>query len=111
HALRIWSAASSTGEEPYSIAITLLEAQNRIPALRRWDLRVFASDVDTHVLETARRGVYPGDELDGVDSAMRKSYFLRGCEEMAGTVKVKNQLAALVDFRRITLMDSSWPIE
>ncbi|HEX3661420.1 MAG TPA: protein-glutamate O-methyltransferase CheR [Acidobacteriaceae bacterium] len=108
--LRIWSAACSTGEEPWSIAITLLEAQTRTPALRGWNLQVLASDIDTHVLETARRSVYPEDELDDVSPAIRRSYFLRGRDEMTGTVKVKNHLAALVEFQRINLIERGWPL-
>ncbi len=111
HAMRIWSAACSTGEEPYSIAVTLLEARARSSVLRGWDLGVVASDIDTHVLETARRGIYPDEELDELDPAMRRSYFLRGRDEMAGTVKVKKHVAALVDFRRINLMDHVWPVQ
>jgi chemotaxis protein methyltransferase CheR len=109
-ALRIWSAACSTGEEPWSIAITLLEAQTRTPALRGWNLQVLASDIDTHVLETARRSVYPEHELDDVSPAIRRSYFLRGRDEMTGTVKVKNHLAALVEFQRINLIERAWPL-
>ena len=111
HALRIWSAACSTGEEPYSIAITLLEARDRSAGLRGWGLGVVASDIDTAVLETARRGVYPEDEVGEMEASLRKKYFLRGREEMAGSVKVKPQVAAQVDFRRINLMDKAWPLE
>ncbi len=109
-ALRIWSAASSTGEEPYSIAITLLESQLRNSLFRGWDLRIVASDIDTAVLGTATRGIYPVEELEEMDPALWKKYFLRGKDDLAGSVKVKKQVAALVEFRRINLMDHSWPL-
>ena len=111
HSLRIWSAACSTGEEPWSIAITLLEARQRNAVLRGWDLRVVASDIDTAVLETARRGIYAEEEVAEVDVALQKKYFLRGRDERAGSVKVKKEVAALVQFQRINLMDSTWLLE
>jgi chemotaxis protein methyltransferase CheR len=109
--VRIWSAACSTGEEPYSIAMTLLEAQQRL----RWpasasSLSIVASDLDTTVLEKAAHGVYTADEIEGIDSSLLKKYFLRGTDAMAGQVKVKKQLAALVEFERINLMDRAWPV-
>jgi chemotaxis protein methyltransferase CheR len=109
--IRIWSAACSTGEEPYSIAITLLEAQSRW----HWPgaasaMRIIASDIDTSVLEKAAQGIYTADEVEEVDSVLLKKYFLRGTEEMAGQVRVKKQVAALTEFQRINLMDRAWPI-
>jgi chemotaxis protein methyltransferase CheR len=110
-AVRIWSAACSTGEEPYSIAMTLLDAQQRW----RWPssasaLSIVASDLDTTVLEKASRGIYTGDEIEGIDSPLLKKYFLRGTDAMAGQVRVKKQLTALVEFERINLMDRVWPV-
>lgn len=110
-AVRIWSAACSTGEEPYSIALALLEAQQRW----RWPasasaIGIVASDLDTTVLEKAARGIYTEDEIEGIDSTLLKKYFLRGTDAMAGQVKVKKQIAALVEFERINLMDRTWPL-
>jgi chemotaxis protein methyltransferase CheR len=103
-AVRIWSAACSTGEEPYSIAMTLLDAQRRRcwPALAS-ALSVVASDLDTTVLAKAASGIYTEDEIDGID-------FLRGTDAMTGCVKVKKHLAALVEFHQINLMDRAWPL-
>lgn len=131
--IRIWCAASSTGEEPYSIAITLLEAlqpsqstKTAIPSrpaparigLPRliqspgsWKIEVVASDIDTKVLETAVRAIYPEDSLSTVDTALQKKYFLRGTDDMRGYVKVKPDVARLVQFKRINLMDARWPLE
>lgn len=111
-AIHVWSAACSTGEEPYSIAITLLEwqLQDRGAMNSGWDMRIAASDIDTTVLEKAARGIYGEEELEGIDPAIRKKYFLRGKEDMAGCIRVKKHVAALVEFQRINLMDSSWPL-
>ncbi|MFP5227351.1 MAG: CheR family methyltransferase [Acidobacteriota bacterium] len=110
-ALRLWSAACSTGEEPYSIAITLLESQSRLhwPASSS-AMRVIASDIDTSVLETARRGIYAAEETEEIDPSTLKKYFLRGTDAMAGQVRVKKPVAALVEFERINLMDRTWAV-
>jgi chemotaxis protein methyltransferase CheR len=109
--IRIWSAACSTGEEPYSIAMTLLEAQQRW----HWPVSVssigiIASDIDTSVLSRAAGGIYSGDEIEGIDTALLKKYFLRGKDEMAGKVRVRKSLAATMKFERINLMDQAWPL-
>jgi chemotaxis protein methyltransferase CheR len=70
--LRIWSAGCSTGEEPYSIVISVLEA---LPLRKDWEISIFASDLALSVLETAARGVYPTHRLEGVDNGRRRRYF------------------------------------
>jgi len=131
--IRIWCAACSTGEEPYTIAITLLEAlQSRnsasaavlprtaaTPAGRSgltqspgsWSVEVLASDIDTKVLETAVSGVYPEESLATVSAPLHRKYFLRGTDDMRGYMKVKPDLSRLIQFKRINLKDSRWPIE
>jgi chemotaxis protein methyltransferase CheR len=107
--IAIWCAASSTGEEPYSIAITLLEAQLRRSAVA-WDMHIVASDIDTTVLAKARRAVYGDECLEEVEQPLRRKYFLRGKDDMAGFVKVKEQVTSKVQFQRINLVDRSWPL-
>jgi chemotaxis protein methyltransferase CheR len=123
--IRIWSAASSTGEEAYTIAITLLEALQTPPGansaaersappglhIGSWKIEIVASDIDTMVLNTARRAVYPEDALCGMAVPLKKKYFLRGKDEMQGSVKVKPEVARLVEFKRINLMDAKWPLD
>lgn len=126
--IRVWSACCSSGEEPYSIAIALLEALRKTPTASvtaesrtsclpasvlsgSWRIEVCASDIDTTVLQTAARGVYRADDLDTVDDAMQKRYLLRGKDDMAGLVKVKPEVGKLIEFKRINLMDAKWPLE
>lgn len=123
--IRIWSAACSTGEEPYSIAIALLEAlktghasasvapspgQSLSPPAG-WQVEVVASDIDTVVLATAAQGIYDRESLEDVPPVMQNKYFLRGKGNMVGQVRVKKEVAQLVKFQRINLMDSQWPLE
>jgi chemotaxis protein methyltransferase CheR len=102
---RIWSAACSTGEEPYSIAITALAA------VRRMEVRILASDLDTEVLARAEQAEYPLDSLAGMDGESKRSYFLRGCGESAGWAQVKPEVRRMVAFRHINLVAESWAIQ
>jgi chemotaxis protein methyltransferase CheR len=108
----VWSAASSTGEEAYSIAMTLLESrQQSAPGMTGWSLEVVASDIDTRVLETAAQGVYPSDSLQSVPVGLRSRYFLRGKDDMAGRVKVRKELRQLVSFKHINLTHAQWNVD
>lgn len=110
-AVRIWSAACSSGQEPYSLGITLLEAQQRWhwPAAAA-AMSIVASDIDTTVLEKAALGIYADEEVGGTEAGLLKKYFLRGREDMAGKVRIKKTVANLVELKRINLMDPSWPL-
>jgi chemotaxis protein methyltransferase CheR len=103
---RIWSAACSTGEEPYSIAMAL---QDRLGA-DGWDFEITASDLSTAVLAKARAGVWPVDKLRGVPTPLLKRHFLRGSGPEAGRAKISAALRAMVDFRRINLRDEQYPV-
>jgi chemotaxis protein methyltransferase CheR len=123
--IRIWSAACSTGEEPYSIAMSLLEAlqHSRRPASLPaaptqpvfspggWQIEVVASDIDTTVLATAAEGIYDEDCLGDIPAGIQNKYFLRGKDNMNGRVRVKKDLRHLIKFHRINLMDSQWALE
>jgi chemotaxis protein methyltransferase CheR len=107
--IRIWSAACSTGEEPYSIVMSLLDALGALAP--SWKVEVTASDIDTGVLATAKRGIYDIRGLDAVDPALQRRYFLRGKGESNGQVKIKPEVAQCVTFKQINLMDKVWPVE
>lgn len=102
-AMKVWCSAASTGEEPYSIAITLVEAG-------QGNARVLATDIDTKVLGTGQRGVYRDEVVRQVDDRMLKKYFLRGRGQNAGQVRVRPELQRMIDFRQINLLDERWPI-
>jgi chemotaxis protein methyltransferase CheR len=100
--LRIWCNAASTGEEPYSLAMTVIETLGvSAPA------RLVCSDIDTKVLATAQRGVYPADAR-GLSPERLKRHFLRGTGANSGSIRVKPELARLIEFRPFNLMSASW---
>ena len=100
--LRIWCSAASTGEEPYSIAMTVAEALGDGASAR-----ILASDIDTKVLATAQRGVYPADSR-GLSAERLQRHFLRGKGANAGFIRVKPELARLIEFRPFNLMSRDW---
>jgi chemotaxis protein methyltransferase CheR len=105
--VRVWSAGCSSGEEPYSIAITLKEA---LGCLTGWDVKVLASDIDTEMLRVGERGIYPAEKLKGVPQEVQHRYFLRGTGEWTGHLQVRPEIRSLVAFRRINLIAEPWPI-
>ncbi|MEJ5071224.1 protein-glutamate O-methyltransferase CheR [Enterobacter ludwigii] len=103
---RVWSAAASTGEEPYSIAITLADTLGTAPG--RW--KVFASDIDTEVLNKAQNGVYRQDELKTLSQQQLQHYFMRGTGPHSGLVRVRQELANYVDFAPVNLLEKSYNV-
>ncbi len=101
--LRIWSAACSTGEEPYTIAMVLLE--NRHTWADR-GAKILASDISTRVLAHAQQAVYSMDRVEGIPRRVLTRYFQRGQRRWTGYVRLKKEVRELVSFRRINLMDS-----
>jgi chemotaxis protein methyltransferase CheR len=99
--IRLWSSACSSGEEPYSIAMTVCEA---LPNWRQWDIKILATDLDSHMLARAQRGVYAADRMTGV-SAKRLGQFFRPSSEDGGRAfEVVQDLADLITFKPINLM-------
>lgn len=106
--LRLWSAGCSTGEEPYSIALTVAETLGA--ALTAWDARILATDIDTQVLTRAATGVYSEDRIEGISPAYQRRWFRRGVGPNQGKVKVDDTLRGLISFKPLNLMDASWPM-
>lgn len=104
--IRIWSAGCSTGEEPYSLAMTVQEA---LPATGRWDVKILATDIDSNVLATASRGVYKADRLGDLASQRVQRWFKKGAGKNAGMVRVAPELQAMITFRQLNLMQT-WPM-
>ena len=106
--LRIWSAGCSTGEEAYTIAITLFEYFNGKAAP---EFLILATDIDTQVLEKAQEGNYSADHLADVDPKYLKSYFMYNCNDKGDFYKVKDQLKQKVYFRRLNLLQDEYPMK
>ena len=102
--IRIWSAGCSTGEEPYSLAMTLLE---NVPA--NWDIRILATDLDTQVLQFAADGVYPEDRVAELPIEILKRWFMKG-KFSSENVRVKTELQAIIQFKYLNLMEE-WPMK
>jgi chemotaxis protein methyltransferase CheR len=102
--LRIWCNAASTGEEPYSLAMTVVEVLGADAPVS-----ILASDIDTRVLGVAERGVYPADAR-GLSPERLKRHFLRGSGANAGLIRVKPELQRLLAFRQHNLMDDRWSL-
>ena len=102
--LRIWCNAASTGEEPYSLAMTVVETLG--PAA---DVKLLCSDIDTKVLASAERGVYAADAR-GLSAERLRLHFQRGSGANSGRVRVKPELQRLVEFRVHNLMDEHWQL-
>jgi len=104
--LQLWSCAASTGEEPYSMAITACEAFGTLKP----PVRILATDVDTQVLATASRGVYAIDRVSGLDPAIKKRYFQRGSGPNEGHCRVNPALRDLIDFRPLNLLANRYDV-
>ena len=102
--LRIWCSAASTGEEPYSIAMTVVETLGN-----NANVRIVASDIDTKVLATAQRAVYDVDSR-GLSPERLHRHFLRGKGANSGFIRVKPELAKLIEFRPFNLMSRPWSL-
>jgi len=102
-ALDIWCAASSSGEEPYTIAMCLADTLNRAGAARR-DFRILATDISTRVLGIAKRGVYPVERFNDLPDAWRKAFLLRGAGDCKGLFKFKPEVMSHISFERLNLI-------
>ena len=102
--IRIWCCAASTGEEPYSIAMTCQESLGANSGVQ-----IVSSDIDTNVLNTARKGVYAA-ESRGLSPQRLKQFFLRGTGANEGRIRVRPELAKMIDFRPLNLMHTTWSL-
>jgi len=104
--ITIWCSASSTGEEPYSIAMTVCEAFNSLTP----PVQIIATDIDTNVLAVGAQGVYGFERLDKMAPERAKRFFLRGKGEQEGMVRVRPELRQLVTFKPLNLLGDGWPL-
>lgn len=101
--LRIWSAGCSTGEEPYTLAMTLQRAFGASASVQ-----ILATDLDTAVLRTASSGVYPLARIDDLDQEWKRLGFLRGTGAHQGQVCIRPELRQLITFQQMNLLDDAW---
>jgi chemotaxis protein methyltransferase CheR len=99
--IRVWCAASSTGEEPYSIAFSLLDKVSGSQTIE-----ILATDISNRVLETARQGIYPNSRLESLPADWTRKYLLRGQNQSEGLFRVKPEIRALIRFERLNLIES-----
>lgn len=105
--VRIWSAAASTGEEPYSIAMTLHESLGA----RASEARVVATDIDTEALTRARAGVYPIEQVRKLDEERVRRFFQKGRGQHEGLARVRPEVTSMVEFLHMNLLAPQWPIK
>lgn len=105
--VRAWSAACSTGEEPYSLAMALCA---HFPPASGWEIEVLATDLSTRALDKAQAGIWPLEKAQEIPPKYLKSYMLRGTRSQAGKIKVSPEIRSVVHFQRLNLKDETYPI-
>jgi chemotaxis protein methyltransferase CheR len=104
--IRIWCSAASTGEEPYTIAMTACETFGTLKP----PVEIIATDIDTNVLATAARGVYPEERVSKLSHERRSKFFQKGTGANEGAVRVRQELRNLITFHQLNLLEDSWPL-
>ncbi|MHA4866701.1 CheR family methyltransferase [Duganella sp. PWIR1] len=104
--LTIWCSAASTGEEPYSIAMTVCEAFNTLTP----NCQIIATDIDTNVLAHGAQGVYTMDRLDKMLPERQRRFFQKGKGDREGMARVRPELRNMITFKQLNLLADSWPI-
>jgi chemotaxis protein methyltransferase CheR len=106
--IRAWSAACSTGEEPYSLAMALL---HRFPPAAGWQIEVVATDLSNKVLTIARAGLWPIEKSSDIPMVYRKEFMLRGTGTQLGKMKAGPEISAVIKFDRLNLNDPPYPVD
>lgn len=106
HQISLWCAAASSGEEPYSMAMTMVDLFGSFTP----PVTIVASDLDTNVLAKAQSGIYPIERIEKLSEDLVKRFFLKGTGAQAGYVRVRPELRAMVSFRQLNLLSPDWQI-
>ena len=106
--IRAWSAACSTGEEPYSLAMML---RTHFPLAAGWTVDILASDLSTKVLSAAREAVWPIERADDIPAEYRRAYMLRGIGAEEGKMRAQPNIRSMVELRRVNLNDDTYPVD
>lgn len=105
--LRVWSAACSTGEEPFSLAMTLL---SEFPPAAGWNIEVLGTDLSTKVLARASAGIWPAEKISHVPLDYRRNFLLKGFGKEKGKIKAMDELRQVVRFQRLNLTQEPYPV-
>lgn len=106
--IKVWSTASSIGAEPYTLAMVLADASQKLGGFR---INILATDISVRVLETAATAIYPEGMIAPVPMDMRKRYLMRSKDATRALVRIVPALRRIVQFGRLNLMDSSYPVD
>ena len=105
--INIWCNAASTGEEPYTIAMTMVDAFDSLTP----PVRIIATDIDTNALQKASAGIYSIEQVEKLPKDILERFFLKGRGDKAGQVKVRKELQDLITFSQLNLQDAQWPLK
>ncbi|HYB72678.1 MAG TPA: protein-glutamate O-methyltransferase CheR, partial [Candidatus Sulfotelmatobacter sp.] len=105
--VRVWSAACSTGEEPYSLAMTLLD---QLPPSAGWEIEILATDLSTRALDQARAALWPVEKAGEIPPQYLKRYMLRGARTQEGKMKAGPAIRSLIRFQRLNLSADHYPV-
>lgn len=105
--IRVLSAGCSTGQEPYSLAMVLLD---RFPVASGWEMEIVATDLSTRVLEIARTGIWPAAKAEEIPVSFLKAFMLKGFADQAGKMKAGTELRSVIQFFRMNLNDRAYPL-
>lgn len=106
HPISLWCSAASTGEEAYSMAMTMVETFNSFTP----PVTIIATDVDTQALAKAEAGVYSVESIEKIPADKVKRFFLKGAGAQSGNVRIRPELRAMIVFRQVNLLESVWPV-
>ena len=106
HPISLWCSAASTGEEPYSMAMTMVDLFDSFTP----PVHILATDLDTNVLQKAQEGMYPLERLEKISEDKIKRFFLKGTGKHEGFARVRKELRDMITFRQINLLHEDWPM-
>lgn len=104
--IKLWCSAASTGEEPYTMAMTMVDTFGSYNP----PVQILATDLDTSVLQKAEAGIYPLERVEKLPPDVLKRFFLKGTGRNAGMVQVRRELRDMITFRQLNLLDARWPV-
>ena len=104
--IQLWCNAASTGEEPYTMAMTMVDVFGTYTP----PVHILATDLDTHVLKTAQAGIYTAERVEKLSKETMQRFFIEVPGGASGQVQVRKELRNMITFRQLNLLDANWPI-